>query len=100
MPVKSPLDSVEIRIATAAGVCFGVERALNLSEKALKEVQGPISSLGPLIHNPQTVEELSSRGLNVAEKLENVHGTVVLRSHGATIEVQAEAKKRGLDIVD
>jgi 4-hydroxy-3-methylbut-2-enyl diphosphate reductase len=58
------MEEIEIFVASSAGVCFGVERALNLSEKALKENQGPISSLGPLIHNPQVVEELSEGSKN------------------------------------
>jgi (E)-4-hydroxy-3-methyl-but-2-enyl pyrophosphate reductase len=93
-------QKVEILVATSAGVCFGVERALNLSEKALKETQGPISSLGPLIHNPQVVDELSREGLKVAGDLSEVSGTVVFRSHGVTTEVQSEAKAKGLKIID
>ncbi len=94
------MEEVEILIASSAGVCFGVERALNLSEKALKENTGPISSVGPLIHNPQTVKDLSDRGLNVAKSLDEVQGTVVFRSHGVTIDVQREAQGRNLKIID
>jgi (E)-4-hydroxy-3-methyl-but-2-enyl pyrophosphate reductase len=99
-PSASNSVSVKILLAKSAGVCFGVERALNLSEKALKEVQGPISSLGPLIHNPQTVTELSSRGLQVAGDLDDVQGTVVFRSHGVPIEIQEQAKTQGLNVID
>jgi 4-hydroxy-3-methylbut-2-enyl diphosphate reductase len=91
---------VEIIVAKSAGVCFGVERALNLSEKALGNQTGPISSLGPLIHNPQTVEALASRGLNVAKNIDDISGTVVFRSHGVTVDVQKAAGDRGLKIVD
>lgn len=92
---------MKILIAETAGVCFGVERALNLSEKALNEITGPIQSLGPLIHNPQTVEELSSRGLKVTGSLEEIGtGSVVFRSHGVTLQTQNQAKDMGLKIVD
>src|SRR5438105_1295569 len=92
---------MEIKIADTAGICFGVERAVNLSEKALGEIKGPISSLGPLIHNPQTVEDLSSRGLSVVEDLEEIkNGTVVFRSHGVTMETQQKAKSMGLNVID
>lgn len=93
---------MEILIAETAGVCFGVERALNLSEKAISEIQGPKQSLGPLIHNPQAVEELSERGLTVASNLDEVKegSTVVFRSHGVTIETQKQAQAKGLNIVD
>ncbi|MCC6278581.1 MAG: 4-hydroxy-3-methylbut-2-enyl diphosphate reductase [Oligoflexia bacterium] len=91
---------VKILTAKTAGICFGVERALNLSEKALKEASQPISSLGPLIHNPQAVGELASRGLKVSQKLEDIQGTVVFRSHGVTLQTQALASKLGLSVVD
>lgn len=92
---------MKILIAETAGVCFGVERALNLSEKAISEIQGPKQSLGPLIHNPQAVEELASRGLTVAGDLKEIeNGTVVFRSHGVTIETQKAAQAKGLNIVD
>ena len=91
---------VSIRVATTAGVCFGVERALNLSERALKELTGPISSVGPIIHNPQTVENLSSRGLKVAKNIAEAEGTVVFRSHGVSLQTQREAAAKGLKIVD
>ncbi len=92
---------MKILIAETAGVCFGVERALNLSEKALSTITGPINSLGPLIHNPQTVEDLSSRGLKVAGDLAEIkEGTVVFRSHGVTVGVQNKAKELGLNVVD
>ncbi len=90
----------EIRIAKTAGICFGVERALNLSEKAIKEKSGPLASLGPIIHNPQKVAELSERGMDVAEDLSSLSGTVVFRSHGVPIETQSLALARGLNIVD
>ncbi|MBK9293353.1 MAG: 4-hydroxy-3-methylbut-2-enyl diphosphate reductase [Oligoflexia bacterium] len=92
---------MKILIAETAGVCFGVERALNLSEKTIAQVQGAKQSLGPLIHNPQAVEELSERGLKVAHSLNEINeGTVVFRSHGVTIETQKEAQSKGLNIVD
>ena len=43
----------KIEIAAEAGMCFGVARALDLAEKAAHEVEGPVKTLGPLIHNPK-----------------------------------------------
>ena len=48
----------KIEIAAEAGMCFGVARALDLAEKAAHEVEGPVKTLGPLIHNPKVVSEL------------------------------------------
>jgi 4-hydroxy-3-methylbut-2-enyl diphosphate reductase len=94
------MEDLEIIVASSAGVCFGVERALNLSEKALKEAVGPISSYGPLIHNPQTVEDLSKSGLSIAQDIDQISGTVIFRSHGVTTEVQKAAIDKGLKVVD
>ncbi len=94
------MEEVEIHIASSAGVCFGVERALNLSEKALTENVGPISSVGPLIHNPQAVKALSDRGLSVINSLEQASGTVIFRSHGVTVDVQRMAAEKNLKVID
>jgi (E)-4-hydroxy-3-methyl-but-2-enyl pyrophosphate reductase len=100
IPLSTKTSKYEIRIAKTAGVCFGVERALNLSDKTLNEVTGPIFSLGPIIHNPQAVKGLANRGLNVAEDLNQVTGTVVFRSHGVPIQTQQAALALGLKVVD
>lgn len=92
--------SVEVMVATSAGVCFGVERALKLSEKAIENPEGKVHSLGPLIHNPQKVSELAQKGLGVVENLSDAEGTVVFRSHGVPKERYEEAKQRDLKVVD
>lgn len=91
---------IKVKLAKTAGVCFGVERALQISEKALNEKSGPLSSLGPLIHNPQVVEKLSERGLEVASDLESIKGSVVFRSHGVPIETETAARQLGINIID
>lgn len=89
----------QIFTAKSAGVCFGVERALNLGEKAIT-APGSVSSLGPLIHNPQTVQAMSDRGLKVVDKIEDAQARIVFRSHGVTKEVEQKAKSLGLEIID
>jgi 4-hydroxy-3-methylbut-2-enyl diphosphate reductase len=53
-----------------------------------------------LIHNPQAVESLSARGLQVADSIDKITGTVVFRSHGVPIETQKQAEAHGLQIID
>ncbi len=48
----------EIRLARHKGYCFGVKRAIEMVEKALKEGPYPIWTLGPIIHNPVVIQEL------------------------------------------
>jgi len=96
---------VKILIAESAGVCFGVERALNLSESALTasaQNSETVTSLGPLIHNPQKVEELNKKGLGIAQNIDEIPEgtTVVFRSHGVPLSTQGAAQKRGLKVID
>ena len=75
----------EIRLARHKGYCFGVKRAIEMVEKALKEGPYPIWTLGPIIHNPVVIEELCQRGVRMAEDLSQVsYGTLILRTHGTT----------------
>ena len=55
-----------IEVAAHAGVCYGVERALGLAEKAAGTAPAPVRTLGPLIHNPLVVAELAERGVTLA----------------------------------
>ncbi|MBU4310078.1 4-hydroxy-3-methylbut-2-enyl diphosphate reductase [bacterium] len=92
---------MKVIVARGSGFCFGVKRALEIVEKALREERGPFYTLGPLIHNPQVVEKLSQKGLKIIDNLKGIkEGTFIIRSHGlprATIEL---ARKKGLRIID
>jgi len=90
-----------IEVAEGAGVCFGVKRALRLAEEALS-AGTPVCSLGPLIHNPQEVGRLVESGFQVVESLDEAPegATVLVRSHGVSPDVVAEAKRRGHQIID
>ncbi len=86
--------------ASHAGACYGVQRALKIAYEVLGEV-GDASTLGPLIHNPQVVAELESKGLSVAEAPEDVPSdTVIVRSHGVTPQVCAALEEAGRRVVD
>lgn len=96
-------DEIEVTIAPNAGACFGVVRAIKLGHQALskKPENETVYSFGPLIHNPMVVKDFSDRGLNIAASSENLSpGTVVLRSHGVQKEIEADLKKKGMQIVD
>jgi len=92
---------VEVRVASDAGYCYGVERALRMTSKASTECDGPIYTLGPIIHNPQVVQQFVRDGVapveNVAEVLE---GTIIVRTHGVDPLVIEEASERGLRVID
>jgi len=91
---------VEIKLASDSGFCFGVKRAIELASKATKD-NGPIYSLGPLIHNRQVVSKLSKIGIKVVRDLSAIdEGTIIIPSHGFHPELLKEAEEKGMRIVD
>ncbi len=91
---------MRVEVARHAGVCYGVERALKLAVEAANRGV-PVRTLGPLIHNPQAVAQLRERGVEVAGCLEDAEdGILVIRSHGVDPAIIAEAREKGLDVVD
>ncbi|NLW38149.1 MAG: bifunctional 4-hydroxy-3-methylbut-2-enyl diphosphate reductase/30S ribosomal protein S1 [Peptococcaceae bacterium] len=88
-------------MASKAGFCFGVKRAIDLARATLDNKEGPVYSLGPLIHNPQVVSYLAQMGLEKIHDLGEIEeGTLVIRSHGVGPALLETAREKGLDIVD
>lgn len=86
--------------ADYAGACYGVQRALDLAMSAADGGEGA-STLGPLIHNPQVVDELAARGIRAVDDPDEVErGSVIIRSHGVTPAVRRSVEARGLPIID
>lgn len=90
-----------IEIARHAGVCYGVERALELAHRAGTDALPLVHTLGPLIHNPRVVNELEEAGVQMANRLEDIPaGAVIIRAHGVAPVVEDEARERGLSVLD
>jgi len=88
-------------LAPKAGFCFGVKRALDLAMHTAQQEEKPIYTLGPLIHSPQVVEDLSQKGLKVVQDIEDIpEGVIIVRSHGVGPEVFERARERGLKVID
>ncbi len=91
---------MEIVLAEVYGFCFGVRRAIEQAEAALRNGRA-VNTLGPLVHNSQETRRLDAAGIHPVEQLDEVHGdTVVVRAHGARPETFATLAERGLHIVD
>jgi 4-hydroxy-3-methylbut-2-enyl diphosphate reductase len=91
---------MKVRVARHAGVCYGVERALKLADEAAATGR-PVHTLGPLIHNPQAVEALRARGIEVAKEPDEARdGILVIRTHGVDPAIIEAATASGLDVVD
>ncbi|WP_281702323.1 4-hydroxy-3-methylbut-2-enyl diphosphate reductase [Cryptobacterium curtum] len=91
---------MEIIIASRAGACYGVQRALNLAQQAAQS-GGDVQTLGSLIHNPQVVAELAASGVEAVSKPEDLTASrVIIRSHGVTPQVREGIEQAGADIID
>ncbi len=93
---------MEVLLAHEYGFCFGVERAVEMVEDALKEGGGPIRSLGPLIHNAQEMERLGSKGISTIDAPAEADSetVAVIRAHGVTPQVQRELEERAVKVID
>jgi len=92
---------LEVIIAEHAGVCFGVKRAIDMAFKAARKYRNHVYTIGPLIHNPQVVEQLREAGATVKEDIGDIaEGTVIFRSHGVPLHLVERARRKGLRIVD
>ncbi|HIP97939.1 MAG TPA: 4-hydroxy-3-methylbut-2-enyl diphosphate reductase [Aquifex aeolicus] len=96
--------SVRIILAPHAGFCFGVERAIDLAQKAAVYTRDgkKVFTYGPLIHNPQEIERLKTIGVEVLKSEENLDSNTVLiiRSHGIPPQKERELLSKGVKIVD
>lgn len=92
---------IEITVAKTAGFCFGVDRAVNLVYELIDSGK-KVCTLGPIIHNPQIVNEFTSRGVIIADSVNDVPTgyTVVIRSHGVGSSVYNSLHERSLDYCD
>lgn len=88
---------MQIILAKTAGFCFGVNRAVKLTYELLEQGR-PAATLGPLIHNPQVVEDLESKGAITCDSVDDVPDgyEVVIRSHGVGQSVYDKISTRRL----
>ncbi|OLN27498.1 4-hydroxy-3-methylbut-2-enyl diphosphate reductase [Desulfovibrio sp. DV] len=92
--------------AETAGFCMGVDLALkkltSLIDTPTGEVAKTIVTFGPIIHNPQVLEEFAAKGVGVVNDPADIpgHATVVIRAHGIPEPVRQAIKTRGAQLVD
>ena len=91
---------MKVLVAEKYGFCPGVKSAIMLADETLAEHKD-VYSLGPLIHNDDVVRELAEKGLHTIASVDEIdHGTVLIRSHGATLEQLEKIERKHLQIVD
>ncbi|MCK9328545.1 MAG: 4-hydroxy-3-methylbut-2-enyl diphosphate reductase [Candidatus Cloacimonetes bacterium] len=90
----------KIKLAKNSGFCFGVKRAIRLAEETAQK-HGKAITLGPIIHNPQMVENLKHKGVSVAENTDDIGDeAVIIRSHGIPRETYEILKAKQNIIID
>ena len=92
---------MKITLAKTAGFCFGVNRAVNMVYELLEKGE-KVCTLGPIIHNPQLVEELKEKGVRIVESPDEVKDgeILVIRSHGVGLDVINKANELNTKIAD
>lgn len=92
---------MNIKLAKTAGFCFGVDRAVKLAYDMLDKGER-ISTYGPIIHNPQVINDLAEKGVTVIERPEEATAdrTVIIRAHGVPKDVYECFEKNKIKYVD
>ena len=103
--MESNIDSqagAEVLLANPRGFCAGVERAIEIVERALAQYGRPIYVRHEIVHNKFVVADLRDKGAVFVEELAEVPSgsTVIFSAHGVSQEVRREADSRGLNVFD
>lgn len=92
----------EILLAQPRGFCAGVDRAIEIVERALQQFGAPIYVRHEIVHNAYVVNDLKQKGAIFIEDLADVPAgnTVIFSAHGVSQEIREEAEQRGLKVFD
>ncbi|HEV7453261.1 MAG TPA: 4-hydroxy-3-methylbut-2-enyl diphosphate reductase [Pseudonocardiaceae bacterium] len=98
----SVLGDRSVLLAAPRSFCAGVDRAIEIVERALEQRDGPVYVRKQIVHNAHVVAALSARGAMFVDELEAVPAgaTVVFSAHGVSPVVREEASRRELEVID
>jgi len=93
---------MDVLLANPRGFCAGVERAIEIVERALEIRGAPIYVRHEIVHNKYVVEDLRQKGAIFVEDLDEVPrgSTVIFSAHGVSRQVRGDAEARGLQVFD
>jgi 4-hydroxy-3-methylbut-2-enyl diphosphate reductase len=96
------MAGMEVLLANPRGFCAGVERAIEIVERALVQHGAPIYVRHEIVHNKTVVEDLRRKGAVFVEELDEVPAgaTVIFSAHGVAQAVRRDAEARGLKVFD
>lgn len=92
----------EVLLAEPRGFCAGVERAIEIVERALEKFGAPIYVRHEIVHNDHVVADLRGKGAVFVEDLDEVPlgARVIMSAHGVSLKVRAHAQQRQLEVFD
>jgi len=93
---------MRVILAQPRGFCAGVIRAIEIVERALDKYGPPVYVRHEIVHNKWVVESLKARGAVFVEELSEIppNGITIFSAHGVSKTVEAEAKRRGLHVLN
>ena len=96
------LSNIDLHLANPRGFCAGVDRAIEIVERAISKYGAPIYVKHEVVHNKYVVDDLKSKGAIFIEDLDEVpeKATLIYSAHGVSLKVRKDAKRRKLRIFD
>ncbi len=93
---------MKIKLARTSGFCMGVKKAMDIALDTAHRKGRPIYTHGPLIHNPQTIELLDTKGIRILQKEDgpSPDGTIIIRAHGISPKKSEEIKDNFGELID
>ncbi len=96
------IPQMKVLLANPRGFCAGVDRAIEIVERALEKFGAPIYVRHEVVHNRFVVDNLRNKGAVFVDELDEVpeNATVIFSAHGVSRKVREEAESRGLNVFD
>jgi (E)-4-hydroxy-3-methyl-but-2-enyl pyrophosphate reductase len=92
---------LKVKLATTAGFCMGVRRAMEMALAAANKDQGPLFTYGPLIHNRQVLDLLELKNVTAVDDVTGIEkGVLLIRAHGIPPQQRKVLKSSPLKIID
>jgi (E)-4-hydroxy-3-methyl-but-2-enyl pyrophosphate reductase len=95
---------MQVKLASRAGFCFGVKRALQIAHRTLTEARqagAKVYTLGPLVHNANVIHNLQLQEIEDIESLGlQAQGILIIRSHGISPSLRQQALSKGFRLID
>lgn len=99
---KPNIPNIQVTLANPRGFCAGVDRAIDIVDRALEIFGAPIYVKHEVVHNKFVVDELRNKGAIFVEELDEIpdDSTVIFSAHGVSQAVRKEANERSLKVFD